>query len=326
MAQVKGSIVAVVWAPEEARTEMFARRLNAQMHHVHFLKYKRPFYAPFKYPLQWVQTWLLLAKARPAYVYVTNPPVFAGLSVYFFCLLSGTKFIMDTHSPALYSKKWGWSLFIQRWVATKAAMNVTDQLRFKRMFEAWGSKAIVLERPPKLMDVQPPSTDQGTLKVAVINTFAEDEPLQCILEAAKLLPNVEFYITGDIKRASQEMMALAPANCTWTDYLRGEDYWDLLRNCDMVLALTTFPYSLLGGAQDAMALGKPVLVSDQPALREYFYRGTLFVGHAGSSIAEAVKIAGQNLERLSQEMQTLRDEHAAQWNSAFHELEALVQH
>ncbi|MBX3083498.1 MAG: hypothetical protein KF716_17835 [Anaerolineae bacterium] len=305
---------------------MFARRLNAQMHHVHFLKYKRPFYAPFKYPLQWLQTWLLLSKARPAYVYVTNPPVFAGLCVYFFCLFSGTKFIMDTHSPALFSRKWGWSLFLQRWVATKATLNVTDQIRFKRMFESWGSKAIVLERPPKvvpIVDILP--AQESATKVAVVNTFAEDEPLECILDAAKLLPTVEFYITGDLKRVSQETVSNAPANCKWTDYLHGEQYWALLHNCDMVLALTTFPYSLLGGAQDGMALGKPVLVSDQPALREYFYQGTLFVGHAGPSIAEAVKIAQKNKARLSQEMYVLRDEHAAQWNSTFRELEALVQ-
>jgi hypothetical protein len=319
-----------VWAPEEVRTELYANKLGATLHNVHFLQYKRPLIAPFKYPLQWLKTWQILFGQRPKYVYVTNPPIFAGLCVYFYCLFTGAKMVMDTHSPALYSRKWGWSVPIQRWVAKRSIMNITDQTRFRELFESWGAKAIVLEKPPKgalaLFDINKltKSPPTGKFEVAVVNTFAEDEPLQPLLDAAKHLPDCQFHITGNLQKADPEMVKIAPPNCRFTGYLRGLDYWNLLYNTNVTLVLTTFEYSLLGGAQDAAVLHKPTIVSKQPALTEYFTQGSVFVENTGDSIANGIREVQQREAELCQETAALLDERQRKWDETFQYLLKLV--
>ncbi|MBX3065803.1 MAG: hypothetical protein U0528_09795 [Anaerolineae bacterium] len=322
-------LVAIVWAPEEVRTELFARRLNATLHHIHFLEYKRPLYAPFKYPMQWLKTWQILFKERPNYIYITNPPVFAALCVYLFCAMTGAKFVMDTHPPSLYSKKWGWSLPLQRWIAKRALMNITDQERFQRMFEEWGAKCMVLEKPPKDAPFSQLTgvVDAGKFEVAVVNTFAEDEPFQPILDAANLLPDVEFHITGNLAKANAEQkaaMATAPANCHFTGYLLGDQYWSLLHRSRAVMVLTTFPYSLLGGGQDAMVLNKPAILSDQPALTDYFNKGAVFVENTAEGIAKGVQEVQQREQELIRGTQQLLEDRQQKWDTNFRNLTTLV--
>src|SRR5437762_310215 len=144
----KQHLIAIVWAPYEARTAMFAQRLNAPLYNIHYLQYKRPLVAPIKYVAQWLKTWQILMQKRPRIVYVTNPPIFAVLCVFVYCRLMGATYIMDTHPPALYSRKWGCTVPLQRLMARFAFVNVVDQDRFKTLFESWGAKALVLENPP----------------------------------------------------------------------------------------------------------------------------------------------------------------------------------
>ncbi|MCA9907577.1 MAG: hypothetical protein KC519_02935, partial [Anaerolineae bacterium] len=246
-------ILTMIWAPSETRTANFARQLNSPLYFIHYLLYNRPWIAPFKYIMQAGKTFQVLFKNHPRVVYVTSPPVFASMCVLVYCKLTGAQFVMDTHPPSLYSKRWGWSVPLVRFVSRFALMNVTDQERFKEMFEGWGAKSIVLENPPKTPQFKAVENTEHAdkFKVAVVNTFAVDEPLDPVLEAAKQVPEAHFYITGDKGLAKPGVIENAPKNVTFTGYLRGDDYWNLLNNSRAVMVLTTYPYSLLGGAQDA---------------------------------------------------------------------------
>lgn len=324
----KRRILAMVWAPEEARTELFSRNLNAPIYHVHYLLYKRPWIAPFKYVAQALKTWLILFRERPRVVYITNPPVFAPLCVWLYCALTGSHFVMDTHSPALYTPKWAWTVPLQKWLIKRALMNVTDQGRFKRQFEEWGGKALVLEKPPKL----PPTNISGDLgsptgffDVLVVNTFAFDEPLDPVLDAARQLPNARFFITGDTSMAKPGTVENAPQNCIFTGYLRGNAYWDQVWRSRAVMVLTTFPHSLLGGAQDGAALSKPLILSKQPALEEYFTKGTVFVENTAQGIADGVQGALAREAQLSKEITELIHEKDVLWHQNFAELSTLIE-
>jgi hypothetical protein len=305
---------------------MYAARLGAQMRNIHFLEYKRPLVAPFKYVLQTIMTLVTLFRERPSAVYVTNPPVFAALCVFVYAKLTGTKYAMDTHSPALYIPKWKWSVPLQRIAARGATLNVVDQERFKTLFESWGTRALILERPPKQIDraaLRQPAQD-GSFDIAVVNTFAADEPLEPVLEAAKSLPNVRFLVTGDKGRARPGMIEHAPSNVVFTGYLRGDDYWNTLNASRAVLSYTTLPHSLLGGAQDGLALRKPLIMSRQPALQEYFTRATIFVDHTPASLIAAVSEVQSREAELVEEAERLAQERAETWNATFAELKHVL--
>lgn len=319
-------IIAIVWAPEESRTAMYGRYLNAPVFYIHYLLYKRPFIAPFKYVAQAVKTLIVLFQQRPRSIFVTNPPAFAPFFVFLYAKLTGTPYIMDTHSPALYSRKWGWTVPLQRFLARHALVNIVDQERFHELFETWGAKAIVLEKPPRNFQnrIFEDIGDPSRFEITVINTFAVDEPVDIILEAARELPGVHFYILGDTALANPADLQNAPDNVTFTGYLLGRDYWNRLYSSRAVMALTTYPHSLLAGAQDGGELDKPLLLSRQPALEEYFTKGAIFIENSAAGIVEGVRaLMAQEAQRQA-EIADLINERHAHWQSRFEQLDRMI--
>jgi len=320
-------IIAIVWAPEEARTAMYAKRLQAPLYNVHYLQYKRPLVAPIKYIAQWLRTWQILFQQRPRFVYITNPPVFAVLCVFLYCRVMGARYIMDTHPPALYSRKWRWTVPLQRLMIRFAYVNIIDQERYATLFESWGGRAVILERPPR--DIQFSTLEHiakpGAFSVSVVNTFAADEPLDPILDAARQLPQVHFYIMGDTAMAKPGVIQNAPPNVTFTGYLRGKDYWNRLYSSQAVMVLTTYPYSLLGGAQDGVLLHKPLILSRQPVLTDFFRKGAVFVENTAAGIVKGVQEAQAQESQLIQESCELQEEQSQRWETNFQRLLELIQ-
>ena len=317
-------VVALVWAPHEARTAAFAERLAAELHNVHFLRARQPWLAPFKYPLQWFATWRLLARKRPRIIYVTNSPPVAGLCVMAYCWFTAAQFILDTHPPTMFGKKWGWTLPVQRFTARRALVNVTDQERFAAMFRSWGADVVVLENPPNLASI-PAAGDirADPATVAYVGTFAGDEPIDALLAAAAQLPQVTFRILGDVGLAKREWTSTPLPNVEFTGYLRANDYWHELMRAGAVLVLTEYEHSLAGAAQDALRIGRPLVVSDMPTLRSYFTAGTVHVANTAEGIAQGVRQALAD-PNLAAEMEALQRATITRWQRDFRKLQDIV--
>lgn len=319
-------IAAVAWSPHCSRTNQYSKRLQASFYQIHYLKSKRPWLAPFKYVLQFFKTWSVLARQRPKVIYVAVSPIFSALSVYIYCIFSGANFIMDVHGNSMSGWKWKWSIPLHHFLARRAIMNIVDQQIRTNLFTSWGAKTLVLERVPINIAFEKLKIIQDPLKhsVTVVNTFNDDEPVLPILEAARQLPGVSFYILGDTGLAKKSLLKSAPANVTFTGFLFNEDYWNRLYSSDAVMVLTTHPYSLLAGGQDGMALGKPLILSNQPALVDYFTKGTVFIEHTPESIVEGVQKAIAEGPVLSQEVTELAVEKRVRWEQEFKRLQDLI--
>lgn len=318
-------LAAVVWAPHMDHAQKYASSLNARFYAIHYLAHQRPIVAPFKYILQAIKTWSVLARQKPSVVYVVNPPPVAALCVFVYCRLAGIEYVMDTHSPTLYGPKWAWTVPLQRYLAKRALANIVDQERFKRLFESWGARAILLEKPTETSFKR---EDRPAVRerygITYVNTFAGDEPIDVILEAAPLVPDVHFYITGDRKRAKPHYLQNTPENVIFTDYLYFDDYWNQLNASRGVMVLTVREYSLAAGAQDAMSIGKPLLLSNQPALTEYFEKGAIFVDHTVESIVSGVREFQRREAELQREIVALHEEKRQRWNANFKILTSLI--
>ncbi|MCB0997410.1 MAG: glycosyltransferase [Acidimicrobiales bacterium] len=315
--------VALVWAPQETRTEWIAQELGAEVWHIHFFKYKRPFYAPFKYPLQTVATLWRLVRQRPTTVYVTNPPVFAALTVALYCAFTRTAYVMDTHPPSLYHPKLKWTIPLQKIAARRALANVTDQERFKRQIDSWGTHTVILERPPMVLP-SPPLPLDDPVRVLVINTFAIDEPIEPLFDAARRCPEVELRVTGDLARADHSQVARAPENVVFTGYLRGDAYWNELRDATVVVALTTFEHSILLATQDAMTVRRPLVTSDQPVLRDVLGDAAVFVANEGEAVAAGIREAIERREDLAERIEMARHDADERWKTGFAELSEIL--
>ncbi len=328
--KTESNVLVIAWREHLDRATMFAQHFGAEMVHISYMPMKSnpSWLVPLRYAVQWLMAWKVLFSKRPRFVHVTNPPFVAALNVWLYCRITGSKYIMDTHSPALFSKKWGWTLSLQRFVAKRAAMNIVDQDRFKALFESWGARAVILTKPPgtpiRIPEDKIVSDPRGSYPVMVVNTFAPDEPLRPILEAARSLPDVKFYVTGNTQMADSALIDTAPDNVIFTGFLGREAYWRQMHDARAVIVLTTYPYSLLGGAQDGMVLGRPLILSRQPSLVDYFTKGAVLIDNTSDGIITGIRETRQQEETLKQQIQELAVEKRELWQTNFQGLQRMV--
>jgi glycosyltransferase involved in cell wall biosynthesis len=148
--------------------------------------------------------------------------------------------------------------------------------------------------------------------VAVVATWASDEPVEAVFDAAARCPDATFHVTGrppDIGRYSGRI----PANVRLTGFLEETAYNGLLAHADAVMCLTTRDHTMQNGAAEALYLGTPIITSDWAILREYFSRGTIHVDNSAEAIAAAVRRMQEEGPRYRVEVQALRDEIAERW-------------
>lgn len=316
--------LAVAWAPHSRRSEMFARELGGKLYLIHYLRFQSPLHAPFKYLLQAPRTLQILFKERPNAVHVQSPPFLCGLMVFLYCLITGANYVFEYHS-AVFDRKWSWALPIQRFLARRAACNIVTNQYWADIMHSWGAEAIVMYDPfLDLPEGEPFATGPG-FNLAFISTFAQDEPVEAVLEAASDLPDVHFYITGDTRRKPSSFFTDAPSNVTFTGFLDpNRQYLGLLRAVDAIMVLTTRNYTLQLGGCEAVSVGKPLITSDYPYLRELFAKGAVFVSNSAESIRDGVLTMKEIHKDLAKEINPFRRESRREWDVRLGQLNQMV--
>src|SRR5581483_10617392 len=209
--------LAAAFQPPFALWEIEARRLKQQ-----------PLLLPLRYLEQARVTWKRLHGAKPRVIFVQSPPVFAGLVVALYARGTGARWVVDLHSSPFNTKKWGWSLPLQRWLAARATATLVHGEQIFARTRDWTGRVINSEEPPAALQpegvvqgnpvretVSPCAAGEKKFRVQVISNFLFDEPLPVVLEAARQLPDVVFHITGDFTRAAPAWVANPPANVTF---------------------------------------------------------------------------------------------------------------
>jgi hypothetical protein len=80
-----------------------------------------------------------------------------------------------------------------------------------------------------------------------------------------------------------------------------------------VICLTTRDHTLQSGGEEALFMGKPLITSDFPILRDFFSKGAVFVTPHREAITEGIRIFYRDRNRLSREILQLRTEHESVW-------------
>jgi glycosyltransferase involved in cell wall biosynthesis len=313
----------IAWAPYGRRSELLAQELGARMYFVHYLKYKVPIYAPLKYILQALRTLQLLFAERPAVVFVQSPPFVCGAIVYLYCRLRGARYVLDHHTDS-FSRRWAWALPIQRFLARRAITNLVTNSHWAEVVRSWQASPFILPDPfVSLPEGEQVAVEPG-FSLVFINTFATDEPTEAVVHAAAELPDVHVYITGSKRSKPAEYFAATPPNVTFTDFLPDAQYFGLLRAASAVMALTTRNYTLQGGGCEAVSLGKPLITSDWPYLRELFARGAVYVENSRDGIRDGIRAMQQRYQELEREVIAFRADSRREWEARFDQLKALV--
>jgi glycosyltransferase involved in cell wall biosynthesis len=316
----------IVWGPEShgPRSKVFAAKLGIDVHFMFSTMRRGALVAPYKYPVQAVKTLRLLMSRRPRVVFVQSPPSFAVMLVALYCAITGAGYVVDAHSDAMQRSIWMRPRWLHRTLIRRARATIVTNEHFATTIGSLGGRALIIRDIPTTFPSGGTFNVADGFVVAVVNTFAADEPLPAILEAAAELPEATFYVTGRIEKAPAELTAAAPPNVQFTGFLDDSDYYDLLRGADAVMCLTTRDHTMQRGACEALSLARPIITSDWPLLRDYFRKGTVHVGDDAPSILGGVGRMMVEHPRFQEEIVEQQAAQRDEWAGAITILEQLL--
>jgi glycosyltransferase involved in cell wall biosynthesis len=308
------SITYISWAANCSRSDHTARELGGSSHMVYWESLgSHPATVWLKYLGQAFKTWRILLTERPSAVFVMTPPVFAPLVAWTYCATHTCSLVLDAHTAAFLHPRWRYLQRLQFWLCRRAATTIVHNDHLRMLVEGRGGHATVVADIPARFDRTEPLPLPPGLNVAVVCSFNPDEPIENILAAAAMLPDVSFHMTGDPKSLEPALREHLPPNVRLTGFLSVGAYGYLITHADAVMTLTTRDHTMLRGAWEAVYQGTPVIVSNWGILRESFDSGALHVDNTPEDIVRAVEELRRNPARLREDVLALRRRKEERW-------------
>lgn len=319
------SALFLAWAKpsHSRRSELMARRLGIPLRRISVLKMKS-YLVPLRYLAQAVLTCVTLFRERPKIVFVQNPPIFAPLVAWVYCALTRSLLVLDSHTDALQGSLWQWSWPLHRFLSQRAVTTLVTNSHLQAGVQNWQAVSHVIMDIPSDLPPGDPFPLIQPFNVAMVSSFAPDEPLEEVITVAQSLPEVGFYVTGDPVQGFKRLPANLPPNLYLTGFLPDAQYYGLLRSVQAVMALTTEDHTMQRGACEAVWLSQPIITSHWPLLRETFHAGTLHVDNTVEGIRAGVLRMRAEHRELAEEILSLQEERRRQWDAVLAQLETSV--
>lgn len=316
----------LAWSRVSGRSEEIAAALGGEARCFWISGLRRKQLVPLRYLLSAVGTAAYLLRARPRAVAVTNPPVFPGLIALAYARFARVPVLLDSHPASFGAKDNAVAarlLPVHRWMARRSASVLVTTDDWVRTVESWGGRATVVHEAPPLWEVAPPRPLPARPRVLFVGVFAPDEPVAEVLAAARLLPEADVVVTGDLQKCSPALRESAPANVSFVGFLSKEEYRRAVEDCDVLLALTTEPTSVVRAGYEAVYARRPLVVTGWPELRRLFPHAVP-TGNDAAGIAAALRTALAEHERLRSETGTALEDQRDRWDGQVAELRALT--
>jgi glycosyltransferase involved in cell wall biosynthesis len=277
----------------------------------------------------WFRTVLHLCSTRSRVVIVPNPSLLLTATACFLKPFKKYRIIQDLHSYfyETLTKPRGVTerlyAVLSRYCIRRTDLTVVTNEHLQLVTTRLGGRALVLQdRIPEISSARSAPL-AGRVNIVFISTYSDDEPIAEVLRAAKSISSdIHVYVTGRMPRAARHWAV--PQNVHLTGYLREDEYAQLLSSADAILALTTRDHTLLCAAYEAVALGKPLVMSDTSALRAYFTKGVIFTGNDSTALVAALEDVGKRLEILRTDIAKLRVDLAEPWQRRFSDVRGTV--
>ena len=280
-----------------------------------------------RYPYLLFKSTLTLIRERPDLVIVQNPSIILAIFVITVGNLMKFHVVVDSHNEGIMPFYSRYNLLlpiyalIQKWAELTI---VTNEELAKVVRKNGGTPFVLPDRMPQLYNPNFIKL-KGDRNVVFTCSFAKDEPFLEVIQAAHLIdPSIYVYITGRYQNAPKGIISKTASNVIFTGYIPDETYINLLNSCDIVIDLTLMQDCLVCGAYEAVALGKPLILSDTQALRNYFYQGAVYTKNHPDAIAFSIKSAIDNRVKLINEVSMLKNELQYDWNRHFEKFISLL--
>jgi glycosyltransferase involved in cell wall biosynthesis len=292
----------IAWVPEGSRPGSISQALGGEWRTFYDLRIHRKPLVPLRYLLSAVRTLAYLVRRRPRAVIVQTPPVPAAALVLLWARVTRTRVVLDTH-PASFGLDGRTSHRVMvpllARLAPRAAGCIVTTPELGEEISRWRGRPLVVHEAPMVWSGEVRPTEySGRRRALFICTFAPDEPLMEVLEAARRLPDVTLQITGNLSRLPVQARRAASDNVEWLGYLVGEEYVSALADADVVLALTRRRESVQRSAHEAVDALRPLVLSEWPHMKELFPYAVL-VENDPDGLAAGIEEAFRRCDELT---------------------------
>ena len=321
----------VIWKSFQRRPETLASYFGIRVEYV-TSGFSFKVLKGLDYLVKSAKTIRLLHRNRPEVVWVQAPPTFIPHLVLAWrrVMAPSMVVILDCHN-AVIRAPWSRVPFLD-WALRSTDLSLAhnaDVVGPLQALGAPGDRVMVLEDRSAGLSEEPPvkveRVEGAPPLVLVPCSFARDEPIEQLLEAARHTPGVRYVVTGNPKRAHRELVAHAPANVEFPGFISKRDFDALLRSCDLLIGLTTLEGVQLSAANEGVAAGKPMVLSHTRTLRSLFAGASVFVDPLdAASIADGVEDALGRRAHLEAGMRALRLKRDERWLEQAREVDAFI--
>ena len=234
-----------------------------------------------------------LLNKRTGVVFAQCPSVILVALVACFKVFRGFVFVIDAHNIAFEYLRSDNVLLrsLSSFAFRQADVILVSNLRLSSGREELDDKRIAL--PDRL-----PSIDQNALPerfqqlsrplITLICSFADDEPIEVFLEAIQTLEYGGTLLVSGKKSRAGDLLRYESDKICFTDFLPNLEFESLIQHSDLLVDLTTRDDCLVCGAYEALAVGRPVLLSKTGVQQEVFGKGAIFSENTPDSYREAV--------------------------------------
>lgn len=273
-----------------------------------------------RYYLSILMTFKIIKTNKPDIVIAQNPSIVLAFYVIFLRSIFKYKVVIDAHNAAIYPCEGKKPILMRlaKWLQKKANLTIiTNKLVYAVVKNNGGVPVILPDRLPNL-PILSTNIERDKYKIVFICSYAEDEPYKEVIKAAELIPaNVYIHITGKYQgKLKKEDM---PENVVLEGFVPDEKYIELLNSADFIMDLTLREDCLVCGAYESVSVNKPMILSDTPALKEYFYLGSIYVQPEVQAIVDGINKAIENKSKLDTEIVQLKEDINKIWSELFND-------
>lgn len=272
----------------------------------------------------------------PDILIVQNPSIVLTFLVAIIKPAFNYKLVVDRHTNFKFDKrkslnpKWIFFHILSKYTIKKSDLTIVTNKHLKLLINLVGGKGAIL--PDKLPEIPTDRIDLGanTQNASLfICTFSDDEPYSEIFGAAKLVPNLTLYVTGNYrKKISKRHLKDIPKNVVLLGFIPDMEYFKYLMSVDFTIVLTSQEYTLNCGAYESVASKKPMLLSNTKTIRNYFRGGAVYVDPSNFSkeiISDKIYDIISQLDILNDEVVNLKETLSESWKIRSEEIKHMIE-
>jgi glycosyltransferase involved in cell wall biosynthesis len=265
-----------------------------------------------RYPFLITKTLAVFIKERPQVVFAQNPSLILAFLAVIYGRLFRVRTVVDAHNAGIFPLEGKSSMLnrladvLLRWTDLTI---VTNKSLAERVHSS-GGKAFVMPDPmPEVASSFKVPKLKGAYNILFVCSWSSDEPYLNVLRAARKIDNdICIYITGNSRGKEESLGEDMSSNVNLTGFIPEDEYLSLVNACDAVMVLTTREDCLVCGAYEAVAAGKPLILSGSAALKHYFNSGCVYTTNEIEDIAASIATVRENNEGLGGEIHLLHEE------------------